>query len=515
LTTGCLPTLTRDYHHRVGKEWFERGIRQSDVAQQYCVEAGRVRSNTTIVRSQVGANDKVQVQKVNMHLRNKMNKTGEMIRGLEAGMKSSSIETGCLGEVRRVVARAREDLQSPLAACLARLQLRDQRPPRERIEDPLHMALEIQRNDLTNLHNQLNAMQDALSEMSSRLVLVRQRLSEDATDKKRAYQLDNTCLNLTHERAPLHPPKQDTIHVKASIMFGDVPPSAPTAILMGENAGGRFNYEWLFTKEERDAIRASFESLAENNTIPNTLFEVILKASRIGLDEAHTAALLDMLRLHPEDSMSWELVVQSLATCRGETEHAVQLPNAWRAKTKRDLDTNHALLMAAGRLRYQASELVAFANETKNKDNAFTQKQLRKKIQETSELKGLCEKRIMEANLEIRKLEESESALCREFEARSRPLAVSESRYNIRRRRGVREDIHDAVEDALQVEVAELQTGVTAIQKEMDLTRHTLDAMKENRHALEEDFADKHYSLELHMKCLKMDVKTFSPKLSS
>jgi hypothetical protein len=61
--------------------------------------------------------------------------------------------------------------------------------------------------------------------------------------------------------------------------------------------------------------------------------------------------------------LTWEQTLQNLAQCRGETDHTVQLPNVWKAKTLRDLDDNHTLLMAAGRLRYQACELASYADE--------------------------------------------------------------------------------------------------------------------------------------------------------
>lgn len=89
---------------------------------------------------------------------------------------------------------------------------------------------------------------------------------------------------------------------------------------------------------------------------------------------------------------------------------------------------------------------------------------MRKQIQETAEHRADTEKRIMEHNLEIRRLEEGERSLSRNFENRAKPLAVSEARYNLRRRRSTREDCHDEVEDALLREVMELQAGVADMQ---------------------------------------------------
>ena len=102
--------------------------------------------------------------------------------------------------------------------------------------------------------------------------------------------------------------------------------------------------------------------------------------------------------------------------------------------------------------------------QTRRKDHQHTQRTMRKQIQETAEHRADTEKRIMEHNLEIRRLEEGERSLSRNFENRAKPLAVSEARYNLRRRRSTREDCHDEVEDALLREVMELQAGVADMQ---------------------------------------------------
>ena len=65
---------------------------------------------------------------------------------------------------------------------------------------------------------------------------------------------------------------------------------------------------------------------------------------------------------------------------------------------------------------------------------------------------------------EIRSVEQSERMLMHSFEKKAKPLAVSEARYNIRRRRKEGEEVHDEVEDLIAREVEELQKGVAAIQ---------------------------------------------------
>jgi hypothetical protein len=67
-------------------------------------------------------------------------------------------------------------------------------------------------------------------------------------------------------------------------------------------------------------------------------------------------------QVHPDNRLNWDLVVKCLADCRGEDNDDVILTgHNWMFKSRRDIDTNLALLNAAGRLRYQACELREYA----------------------------------------------------------------------------------------------------------------------------------------------------------
>ena len=54
-------------------------------------------------------------------------------------------------------------------------------------------------------------------------------------------------------------------------------------------------------------------------------------------------------------------------------------------------------------------------------------------------------------------------------------------------------------------ELKELQAGVDAISRELERARATLASMRGNNDELQQDFADKTYSIELHTKCLRLD----------
>jgi len=509
LATSILPNFAREHSNRAHQEWFDRARGMSERSKAMAQESCRIRNNTSLIKQKISTNDLATVNKVNMGFRSHMNQTSEMVRRLNEAIRNNQMEANNLNEGKRQMLKIKEEIETPLVICQKRLDMQHSRPQRECVEDNLHMALELEKNDLTNLLNQLNATIDAANDMLNRLADSRQRMTDDRDGKKHAMKLDTLCLKLTPKEAPHHPPKLETIHSKASVLFGDVPPSVPTSVLMGENAAGRFNYEWLFKKEERDLIRAAYEQLADTVTgkLSNMDFRALLTHSKLEVDPKAAHPILNVIEMHSENSLTWEQSLQNLAQCRGETDHVVQLQPVWKARTKRDLDENYTLLMAAGRLRYQACELASYADETRRKDRLFTQKNLRRKIQETTELKDLAQRRIIEANLEIKRLEEQEKDLGKTYEQKSVPLMLTEARYNIRRRRRQREDIHDEVEDLLGLEVSDLQESVMALQREMDLTRHTLDKLKENRHNLEEDYADKAWCLELYKRCIKLDLQ--------
>lgn len=73
--------------------------------------------------------------------------------------------------------------------------------------------------------------------------------------------------------------------VQVAAEAGAEAPADAMAVMQGEDAGGRFSYEWLFNQEERDKLKESFKALANDNG------EVQVRALRF-------SSLLSLL-LHP------------------------------------------------------------------------------------------------------------------------------------------------------------------------------------------------------------------------
>mmetsp|Transcript_42447 Transcript_42447/g.51457 ORF Transcript_42447/g.51457 Transcript_42447/m.51457 type:complete len:559 (+) Transcript_42447:151-1827(+) len=506
MASTMFPSIETSMHHRTNKEWMDKTIQASESTLRQHGESNKVRVTSSIVKEVVQNNDTHHLGKVNMGFRTKMGQTIEMIRKLETAIKDNITETGNLEKSKRQLVKGKAELVEPMNMVKKRFKIREVRPARENIEDPVHLALEAEFSALASSSEQLKNQADATAEMFDRLNAMREKMRADLRDKKHALDLDNTCLTLTHESAPLHPPSEETIHTKTTTLAGEIPPSSPTSVLMGENASGRFSYEWLFTKEEREALKDAFYAVAnENSEILAQSFETVYSKAGVHVTEQNT--VIEMMQLHPDTKLDWAKFCQALSMMRGQREHPVMLPPIWRSKTNALVDNSHALLMSSNRLRYQSQELVAHCDEIRRKTHIVVQKNLRKKVQESTDMRKMCEKRIMEADLEIKRLEASEKSLAVAYEAKAKPLAVAEARYNIRRQRKHREEVHDEVEDLMAKEVEELQKGVAALQRELDMTRATLMELKENKKTLEADYEDKTQALELDQKCLKLEDK--------
>lgn len=508
MASTIFPSIETALHSKSNREWMEKTIEASHTTIRQHSESHKVRVTSSIVKEVVQNNDTHHFGKVNMGFRTKLGQTNELIRKLEMCIKDNNTETANLKKAKAELAGSRGELDAPLALVKRRLKIREQRPNRENIEDPVHQSLETEMNTLTSMAEQGSDKLQAASHMLERLHTMREKLKADLKDKKHALDLDGQCLTLTHEAAPQHPPKEETIHTKTTTLAGEVPPASPTSVLMGENAAGRFAYEWLFTKEERDALKLCFQNMAnDSGEIYAASFQKVYQDANIMVSAEEYPAVLEMMQLHPDATLTWPKYCEVLAMMRGQREHPVNLPPVWRSKTKSLLENNHALIQASARLRFQCHEMHGHADEVRRKTHLIVQKFLRKKVQEATDMRNLCEKRIMEAELEIKRLEQSEKALIAAFEAKAKPLTVAEARYNIRRQRREREEVHDEVEDLMAKEVEELQKGVAAIQRELDSTRATLSEVKDNKKMLEADYEDKALALELDQKCLKLDDK--------
>jgi hypothetical protein len=73
----------------------------------------------------------------------------------------------------------------------------------------------------------------------------------------------------------------------------------------GENAAGRFNYEWLFKKAERDRIHAAYEQLADEATgkLSNMDFAKVLYQSDIEVDDKFVQPIRYVIEMHPENAV--------------------------------------------------------------------------------------------------------------------------------------------------------------------------------------------------------------------
>lgn len=512
MATTLFPPIDTNLHHRTNRDWQDKSFLMSLSIQKQNISSHHMRVTNSIVQEVVDRNDTHYLGKVNLGFRIKMGQTHELVRKIEAAVRENTHQATQLERCRVTLMAKKNSLIEPLNLCKKRMMVRESRPPVENIEDLVHTALEQQHMALCLLIEQLKNKANSLTDMLQHHSIVKEKLKGDLRDKKHASDLDQSCLQLLPETAPQYPPQEETLHTKITTQAGEVPPAQPTAILNGENAAGRFSYEWIFSQEEREALKTAFKVLAnEQGEIMAMNFAQVYTDAAVDVDSVANPSVLEMMSLHPDTQLTWPKFCEMLAAMRSPSD-PVTLPHHWRHKTDKLLENNGAVVMTSKLLLSQALDLMNGVEDVKRKSHVVVQKCLRRKIQETMDLRSLAERRIQETDLEIRSVDQSERMLMQSFEKKARPLAVSEARYNIRRHRKEGEEVHDEVEDLIAREVEELQKGVAAIQRELDNTRTTLGELQGNRRMLEADILNKNVTLEMDQRCLKMDNITAASK---
>jgi len=511
MASTLFPSIDSSINFKHNKDWHEKSYQMSLRVKQHNSDSCRVRVTSTIVREVVQDNDNQHLRKVNIGIRHKMGQTQDMTRKLVKAMRENSVQTKALEQSKERCMQAKNELVAPYDLTLRRMEIRESHPQREKVQDLVFMALEREAFSLGSTINQLGDIIDTTETILERLQSIRGKMNGDLKQKKRALELDGECLALTYRTAAQHPPKTETFHTRITTVAGEVPPAPPTSVLYGENATGRFSYEWLFSKDEREALKVAFQQHADDyGEVLAHSFEMVYTAAGVHVTAEESPSVLQIMQLHPDTKMTWVKFCELLASMRTpseetEEEHHVTLPHQWRHRTKALLESNEAIMTAARRLLHQGTELCQQTDGMRRKTCIAVQKSLRRKITQATDLRVVAEKRLAETDLEIRRLSNNERSLLHAFEAKAKPLMVSEARYNIRRQRSANEEVHDEVEDLIAKEVEELQKGVNAIQRELDNTRAKLDVLRENRQMLEEDIACKTAIIELDTKCLKLE----------
>jgi len=512
MASTLFPSIDSSDNFQQNADWAENSYQMSRKVLHHNKDAIKVRVTSSIVREVVQTNDDSHLRKVNLGIRHKMSQTQDLLRKLITSIRENSVQAASLEKIRDTAIKSKNMLISPMDLAKRRIEIREDRPTQEKVEDMVFVALEQEHFALATTFNQIGDCITTTNDVLSRLESVKGKLRADCKEKRRALELDGNCLSLTYRTAAQHPPKEETLHTKITTMAGEVPPAKPTSVLYGENAAGRFSYEWMFTKDEREQLKVAFRNMCdESDEIMAHAFEMVYTAAGVQVNSKECPSVLEILSLHPDTKMTWPKFCELLATMRSpdpEDKHPVTLPHQWRYKTRCLLEHNQAVLTATKRLLFQNGELIAQSENLRRKQCIAVQKALRRKIHEALDLRRVAEQRLNQTDLEIRRLEASERTLLVTFAGKSKPLMVSEARYNIRRQRHGGEEIHDEVEDLIAREVEELQKGVNAIQREIDNTRSKLEHLKQNREALVNDILCKNSVIELDTKCLNLEDKT-------
>lgn len=132
---------------------------------------------------------------------------------------------------------------------------------------------------------------------------------------------------------------------------------------------------------------------------------------------------------------------------------------------------------------------------------------LRKKVQETTQLKAKLERRLAAHQGEIDKLTNSRNRADRMLHELSRPHKKSETRAHLREKRPSRERIDDRVHRALETEQDELRKAILMLQDFVSEGDQRLNRMALCKAALKADHADKSHSLRLDVECLDLPAR--------
>lgn len=128
-------------------------------------------------------------------LRRRLKETKSVKSKLSQALRELAAEVAALEDVKAKAAALMEKFGRPLNKCNARVSLRAQRPPAERIEDPPARAIAAHelhlRQSIELLHDRISAVDNMTAEGQRQLHI----LAADVAAKQRAIEVDTQCLS--------------------------------------------------------------------------------------------------------------------------------------------------------------------------------------------------------------------------------------------------------------------------------------------------------------------------------
>ena len=190
------------------------------------------------------------------------------------------------------------------------------------------------------------------------------------------------------------------------------------------------------------------------------------------------------------------------------SEHERTMSRDWTNQTHALLSDAKATRVISTKLRGQAVSTRRALDKQTKAQQATVEDALRKKVQNTSQLKHKLENRITSLQAELEKLQHVKARGQEMVSSLHRPIKKAEGRLRLRERRPVREKIYDKVEKALGEELDELKKATCSLETLIKETAAHAKLMDECKHSLKADHLDKSQSLKLDVECLDLPAKS-------
>jgi len=181
------------------------------------------------------------------------------------------------------------------------------------------------------------------------------------------------------------------------------------------------------------------------------------------------------------------------------------MPHQWERNTRTLVDSARKAQSLATQQRVMSFGTQRTTDETMLTDNRSSSTALQRQIQESESLKNRAEQQLEEILRETSLLEDEAAHAEATHEKMKDPLNVAEDNLAIRRKRPPREMTRDAVERALNEQVAGAKHSIRMLGGVLDACEKELARLKICREKLEEDIDQKRIALEVDNEALQME----------
>eukprot|EP00760_Papus_ankaliazontas_P001180 PhM_4_TR10411/c0_g1_i2/m.73086/K18628/TEKT1; tektin-1 len=182
---------------------------------------------------------------------------------------------------------------------------------------------------------------------------------------------------------------------------------------------------------------------------------------------------------------------------------STRLPVQWKESSNVLLSRSKELINISLDLRTSISVVVKKVNETQQMTCANVEECLRKKVQVTTQLHQKLSKQRLTLNSDIENLRDQREKVLLELGDLNGPVDVVSRRLELRRTRPSREQVRDAVEEALESEYSTLVASINKLKKKLAGIDAEIEGLLRAQQEVTLDLEDKSRALELDQAALE------------